>query len=137
MMSATPEPRAIPDGVLRTWPEVDPGAWEWLSSHRLRAPHNIDGFNNLVVVAFDETVGQGCKDDPDDERATYARLFESAANLAGRRAACENGTPVVRPDDEANAGVVGRCWWCGKWPHDHQPVESGPPRVHWGEVAAG
>jgi hypothetical protein len=108
----------MPDSLLRVWPNVPADAWERLSEHRYRAPHEVGGFVICVVVAFGETIGQGARTGSEGE--VYASLFGSAGRLAAHRASCENGTPIVRPDDEANRGVVGRCWWCGKWPSKHE-----------------
>src|SRR6266542_2258657 len=95
----------IPQSVLRTWPTVPADAWERLSERRYRAPHDNDGFIWCVVVCFGETLGRPAK--RGDEAGVYAELFESAGRLGAHRVACQDGTPVVRPDDEANAEVVG------------------------------
>src|SRR5437773_9009180 len=97
----------IPDSILRTWVEVPPDAWERLSEHRYRAPHRIDGYVTCVVVVFGETIGRGVE--VGGENGVYADLFEHAARAAAHRVACQDGTPAVRPDNEANRGVVGRC----------------------------
>lgn len=122
----------IPDSVLRTWPTVPAEKWQRLSEHRYQAPHNVDGYVECVVVAFGETIGRAAQSG--DEREVYAGLFDLAARLGARRTACESGTPVVRPDNEANAGVVGRCWWCGKWPDDHTGDGACGRRMSWGGI---
>jgi hypothetical protein len=123
------ETRTIPDSVLRTWPEIPADAWEWLSENRLRAPHRIEGFDELVVVAYGTTIGRGCRQNEEMQRDVYADLFVHAAQNSARRDACANGTPVVRPDNEANYGVAGRCWWCGRWPTEHEAQAVPEPRV--------
>ena len=126
-MSDESSPRPIPPGVLTMHPGTSADDWRWLSEHRLRAAHPVEGFNWVVVAAFGETVGMAARaDDPGHEREVYARLFETAGRVAGQRVACENGSPVVRADDEANLGVVGRCWWCGRWPEHHDPAVRTP-----------
>jgi hypothetical protein len=108
----------IPQSILRTWPSVPADSWEQLSEHRYRASHYYDSaYAWCVVVCFGETIGQTAT--REDETTVFARLFESAARLAAHRVACEDGTPIVRPNGAANAGVVGRCWWCGNWPAEH------------------
>jgi hypothetical protein len=107
----------IPQGVLRTWPEVPADAWERLSEHRYRAPHNVDGFVWCIVVCFGATIGQAAR--REDEARVFAELFDAAGREGAHRVACQDGTPVVRPDDEANDGVAGRCWWCGNRPAEH------------------
>ena len=109
----------IPDGVVRTNPWIPAEAWQRLSEHRYQAPHGNPGFVVCAVVVFGETLSQGVKEGNEDE--LWPKLFEHAAQLAAHRQSCANGTPVVRPDNEANIGVVGRCWWCGKWPSEHEP----------------
>src|SRR6266545_5031581 len=80
--------RPTPDSVLRSWPAIDPSTWEWLSPHRLRAPHEmvLDAVT-LVVVAFGETVGQnlGPGHSAQQVQETYALLFADAARLAAHR----------------------------------------------------
>jgi hypothetical protein len=126
----------IPASVLQTWPTVPADAWRWLSERRLYAPHRMEGFRWLVVVAYGETVGRPTKEGSEAQRAVYAGLFETAARAAAHRDACAEGTPAVRPDSKADDGVVGRCWWCGRWPHEHSPGAAAAARVQLGEVAA-
>lgn len=106
----------IPEPIRRMYPYIEAEAWTALSEHRFRAEH-LSRAVILVVSAFGETHGQGCS--PDKETEVFARLIESCATAAAHRLACEEGTPVVRPDNEANRGVVGCCWWCGALAKQH------------------
>jgi hypothetical protein len=113
----------IPDSVVRMHPYIKPSAWVRLSEHRFRAEHPNAQAAVLAVTMFGETVARGVKAGMDSERAVFADLIGLAGQLAVNKAACEEGTPVVRPDNEANAGVVGRCWWCGSYPSQHVRVD--------------
>ncbi len=119
-------PLEVPRELVRLHPEIMSYEWERLSESRWRAPHRNPKFVVCVVMAFGETVSGGVSVEREDEE--WPVLFETAARLASQRESCRNGSPIVRPDTENHREfeVVGRCWWCGKWPSEHetQPVAS-------------
>lgn len=109
----------VPSSILVMHPEVDPVTWEKLSPVRWRAQHPRAGYVVLSITMFGETMSAGCKADPDVEQDRYASLMSSASVRAGQRVACQEGTPLVRPNTAAHEGVGGCCWWCGKLPEQH------------------
>jgi hypothetical protein len=112
-------PEPIPDAITRMYPYVNPDSWIRLSEHRYRAAHPNDQYSIIAVTVFGETMSRGVEADEGKERAAFADLINHAAQLAGHRVACAEGTPVVRPDTVAHRGVVGCCWWCGAYPGQH------------------
>jgi hypothetical protein len=122
--------QTIPPAILSMGPGIPDDAWVQLSARRWRAEHP-SGAAILALSALGTTISQGVRGDVDAERETWARLLAHAAEYAAHRMACEERTPIVRPDDEANRsraggrGVVGVCWWCGLLPEQH----TGDPTV--------
>jgi hypothetical protein len=118
-------PDQIPDALIRMYPNVAPDAWVRLSEHRYRATHPSPGgqYAIVAVTVFDTTMARGVKAGAEGERDAFADLIESAARDAAHRVSCTEGTPITRPDNEANRGVEGRCWWCGCFPRQHVTAE--------------
>lgn len=117
----------VPATILVMHPEVDPLTWERLSAVRYRAQHPRAGFVVLSVSLFGETHSSGCRADAVTERDRFAGLIASTTLGAAHRVACQEGTPIVRPNTAANEGVVGCCWWCGKLPEQHVEADAEAP----------
>jgi hypothetical protein len=126
----TDEPASpgIPNHISRLYPHIPTDAWVRLSEHRYRANHpSAPNSAVLVVDVFGETLGQGVSyglinlKPSQRDRAVYADLLERAARLAVHRMACAKGTPLIRPNDDAD-GVRGCCWWCAALPDQHVPA---------------
>jgi hypothetical protein len=109
----------IPESILAMHRYIPADAWVRLSDRRYRTEHPNPGVVILALQAFGIITSQGCRAGEISEQETWARLLASAAELAAHRMACEERVPIVRPDNEANRGVVGHCWWCGALPEQH------------------
>lgn len=129
-MTATAD--EIPEQITRLYPHIAAEAWERVSEHRYRAAHSTPNTAVLVVEAFGETIGRGVNyglinfAPSRADRAVFAELIERAARLAAHRVACQEGTPIVRSDNDDH-GVQGCCWWCGALPEQH--VQAGASKA--------